>query len=215
MKIIALAGTSSEAGKTTVGAFIIKSLGNVCALKVTVQHEGSCPRHRDTSCDGCSSDADFSILTDPKIISEPGKDTARYLEAGAPKVVWLQTNSDCAQEGIRKSLELFDDGASVLVEGNRFVTVGNADLAIMVAPQDLQKVKRSAVEIFDKIDLLVLNRWSGVPEELLESTRKRWESMGCKAPALAIDPYNPEPAARDALLNRIREAINPLVGVMP
>ncbi|MHC4358330.1 MAG: hypothetical protein ACYSTQ_05995 [Planctomycetota bacterium] len=40
MKIIALAGTSSEAGKTTVGAFIIKSLGNVCALKVTVQHEG-------------------------------------------------------------------------------------------------------------------------------------------------------------------------------
>ncbi len=214
MKIIALAGTSSEAGKTTVGAFIVKSLGNVCVLKVTVQHEGSCPRHKDTSCDGCSSDADFSIITDPEVLSEPGKDTARYLEAGAPKVVWLQTNSECAKEGLRKALELIEDRASVLVEGNRLLAVGDADLAIMVAPQDLQKVKRSAVEIFDKIDLLVINRWFDAPEEFLESTRKRLRSMGCKAPVLVIDPYNPEPAARDALLDRIRESINPPVGVV-
>lgn len=215
MKIISVAGTSSEAGKTTVGVFIIKALRDVCALKVTVRHEGSCPRDKDTSCDGCSSEEEslFTVITDPAILSDPGKDTARYLQAGAQKVVWLQTNSECAREGIRKSLKMFDDRAIILIEGNRFIAIRRADLAVMVVPSDLKKVKRSALEIFEKVDLFVINRRPGIPEQAIAATKARLESMGGKSGIIVIDPGNPEPEARDALLARVRRAVKSPAGV--
>lgn len=217
MKIISVAGTGSETGKTTVGALIINTLGNVCALKITVRHDGICPKDKDSSCDGCSSmrDSLFRIFTDPAILSAPGKDTARYIEAGAPKVVWLQTNSECAKEGIRRALRLFDENDTVLIEGNRFLAIGDADIAIMVISPHLDKIKRSAMEIFEKIDLFVINRRPGHREELIESTKSRLISMGCNAPIIVLDPYNSESAAQDILIERIRETLNPPVGMAP
>ncbi len=215
MKIISIVGTSSESGKTTVGTFIIKALGDICALKITVSHEGRCPRDKDDSCDGCSSVGKslFRIITDPAILTEPGKDTARYIEAGAPKVVWLQTQSECAKEGIRKSLQLFDKRATVLIEGNRFLALGDADIAIMVISPDFNKIKRSAEEVFAKVDLFVINRRTSHREELIASTKTRLESMGCKAPIIVINPYNPDPAAQDLLLEKVREALKTTAAV--
>lgn len=215
MKTISIAGTGSEAGKTTVGVFIIKALENICALKVTVRHEGSCPIEKDSSCNGCSSEEGslFTIITDEEVLGEPGKDTARYIEAGAKKVVWLQTELDCAGEGIRKSLNVFDNGDSILIEGNRFAAVGEADLAIMVVPSDLRKIKRSASEVLEKMDVFVINRRRGTPEETIKSTKSRLVSMGCKAPVIVLDPHEPEPGARDTLLAMVRGVISPPAGV--
>lgn len=210
MKVISVTGTSSETGKTTVGAFIIKELRNICALKITVQHEGSCPRHRDDSCDGCSPEENplFRIITDPAILAEPGKDTDRYIAAGATKVVWLQTSSECADESISRALSLFDDSASVLIEGNRFLAVRDADLGIMVVSPGLEKIKRSALEVFEKINLFVINKRPGTPKELITYTKTRLKSMGCKSPIIVLDPYRPEPIAGDTLLNKVREVLS-------
>lgn len=215
MKIISVAGTSSETGKTTVGAFIIKAFGNICALKITVRHDGACPRDKDNSCDGCSSvgNSPFRIITDPVILAAPGKDTAKYIEAGAPRAVWLQTPAECAKEGINKALRLFDDKAWVLIEGNRFLTIEDADIAIMVVSPDLGKIKHSAMEVFEKINLFVINKRPGHQEELLASTKARLRSMGCKTPIIVLDPYNPEPIAQEMLLEQIREALNLPVGM--
>ncbi|MEE9584117.1 MAG: hypothetical protein V3W51_01445 [Candidatus Brocadiales bacterium] len=155
----------------------------------------------------------YRIITDPVILAQSGKDTARYLKAGAPKVVWLQTHSRCAKESIRKSLNLFDDAANVLIEGNRFLAVSDADLAIMVVPHDLKKIKRSATEVLEKIDLFIINKRSDISEKIIASTKTRLISMGCKSPIIVIDPYNPGPVARETLLDMIREAINPPVGM--
>ncbi|MFQ5956359.1 MAG: hypothetical protein ACE5KK_01145 [Candidatus Brocadiales bacterium] len=215
MKIISIAGTSSETGKTTVGAFIIKALGDISALKITVRHEGQCPRHKDDSCDGCTYEENtlFRIVIDPVILAETGKDTARYIKAGAPRVVWLQTNSECAKEGTRRALRLFGDRATVLIEGNRFLAVGDADIAIMVISPDSEKIKRSAMEVFGKIDLFVINKRPGHREELIASTKARLISMGCKVPIIVLDPYNPEPTAQDKLIEQIKGALNPPVGM--
>ncbi|MEK7368413.1 MAG: hypothetical protein AABZ62_02010 [Planctomycetota bacterium] len=216
MKIISITGTSSETGKTTVGAFIIKELKNICALKITVQHEGTCPRHRDDSCDGCSPEENslFKIITDPAILAQPGKDTARYIEAGATKVVWLQTSSECADEGISRALNLFDDDARVLIEGNRFLALRDADLGIMVVSPGLEKIKRSALEVLKKVDLFIINKRPGVSKELIESTKVRLKSMGCKSHIIVLDPYNPDLAAEDTLLlNKIREVLDTPVGI--
>lgn len=214
MKIISITGTSSETGKTTVGTFIIKGLKNVSALKITVQHEGACPRHRDTSCDGCSPEEDsmFRIVTDPAILAEPGKDTARYIGAGAPKVVWLQTSSECAHEGISRALGLFGDGARVLVEGNRFLAVRDAELGIMVVSPGLEKIKRSALEVLEKVNLFVINIHPVTPKELIASTKARLKSMGCTSPIIVLNPYNPDPAAGGALLNKVREVLDTPIG---
>lgn len=214
MKIISVTGTSSETGKTTVGTFIIKALGNICALKITVRHEGQCPRHRADSCDGCTYDEEnslFRIITNPTTLSEPGKDTARYIEAGAPKVVWLQTNSECAREGIRRALRHFDSEATVLVEGNRFLAVRDADVAIMVVSPGLKKIKHSATEILGKINLLVINKRSDHRAKDIAAAREQLMSAGCKVPAVVINPHNPDPTAQTVLLERIRGVLNPAV----
>lgn len=214
MKIISIAGTSSETGKTTVGAFIIKAIGGICALKITVRHEGQCPKHRDDSCDGCTYEENslFRIITNPATLTEPGKDTARYIAAGAPRVVWLQTNSECAREGIRRALKHFDSEATVLVEGNRFLAIREADMAIMVISPGLEKIKRTATEILGKIDLFIINKRADHSAEDISATRARLASMGCKAPIITIDPCNPESTVQATLLERIREALNHPVG---
>ena len=69
MKIISVLGTASNTGKTTVALYIIRNLMDFTynqggrldnerakrlgALKITVRHEGACPRH--STCDSCDS----------------------------------------------------------------------------------------------------------------------------------------------------------------
>ncbi len=57
------------------------------ALKITIRHEGACPRH--TECDTCEGGYEpFKILTGDDVIRQKGKDTDRLFSAGARKVVW-------------------------------------------------------------------------------------------------------------------------------
>ncbi len=62
------------------------------ALKITIRHEGSCPRH--TECDACDAGYEpFKVVTSDSVLREKGKDTDQLSRAGACKVVWLQSDS--------------------------------------------------------------------------------------------------------------------------
>jgi molybdopterin-guanine dinucleotide biosynthesis protein len=210
VRIISITSTSSGAGKTTLASFLIRELGGVNALKITVQHMGACPKEID--CDGCPTmgDLSYKIITDPFILRQPGKDTARYLKAGASRVVWLQTQRKCLETAVRETMKHFPARGVLLVEGNSFLGVRKATFALMVVTPGAVELKPSARKILDKIDLFVINKTSRHTKGEIEAAREKLLSLRPDCPVIVLDPYHPEPETRVALIKPITEALEGL-----
>jgi molybdopterin-guanine dinucleotide biosynthesis protein len=195
-----------------------------CALKITVRHEGSCPRH--TGCDTClpvpwqtgdSDYAPFRILTDDAIIKEKGKDTDQFSNAGADMVVWLQTDSASEKAGTEAALACFNKDDTIIVEGNSFLRVQDADIAILVASPSVKKVKRSTKLILDKIDLIAINVRKNHSSEQIEECIKQLRviarhsesaiGMSCKAPYFVINPFVEDGYSNQTFIDRIQERL--------
>lgn len=200
--------------------------GAWCALKITVRHEGSCPRH--TGCDTCDSDYEpFKILIDDAIIKEKGKDTDQFSNAGADMVVWLQTDSASEKAGIEAALARFNKDDTIIVEGNSFLRVQDADIAILVASPSVKKVKKSTKLILDKIDIIAINVHQNHSFEQIEDCIKQLHviarhsklataslpqarsaiGMGCKAPYFVINPFVEDGYSNQSFIERIRERL--------
>ncbi len=180
----------------------------LCALKITVRHEGSCPRH--TGCDTCDDGYEpFKILTDDAIIKENGKDTDRFSKAGADKVVWLQTDSDAEKTGIEAALACFNKDDTIIVEGNSFLRVQDADVSILVASPSVKKVKRSTKLILDKIGLIAINVRKNHSSEQIEECREQLRVIGCKAPYFVINPFVEDGHSNQTFIDRIQEHLGP------
>jgi molybdopterin-guanine dinucleotide biosynthesis protein len=72
-KIISVTGAHSGVGKTTLCAILLNRLAGFGAIKFT------------------KTDMFTSISEDPETILKHGKDTAIMSEAGAEKVIWIQS----------------------------------------------------------------------------------------------------------------------------
>ncbi len=76
------------------------------ALKITIRHEGSCPRH--TDCDACDAGYEpFEVITNNDVLREQGKDTDQLARAGAGHVVWLQSGASVVSAGITAAWDCF------------------------------------------------------------------------------------------------------------
>jgi len=198
MKIISIAGTTSNIGKTTVAESIIHQLTvdspedmdssstNVSALKITTRHSGNCSK---TSCGVCDSiKYPFVIIDDISIIDQPGKDTSRLKNAGAQKVIWLLSYPETLKDGIKAALEHFDNDATVIVEGNSFLIAHEADLSVLVVRPGRTGLKESAKLIIDKIDIALVNVERGAPPAQLNEIKQWLEELGSKADVIEFDP---------------------------
>ncbi|MDR4496685.1 MAG: hypothetical protein MRK02_01975 [Candidatus Scalindua sp.] len=227
MKIISVLGTASNVGKTTVALYIIRNLlGSTCnhggqswrladerakrlgALKITVRHEGVCPRH--STCDSCDAYGEpFKIVTDDDVIMEGGKDTARLSSSGALKVVWLQTDSNVEGVGINTALACFDNYDTLIVEGNSLLRVRDVDVAVLVATPSVKKMKRSARLLLNKIDLVAINIHA---EHSLDQIRECKSELGDLysrgVPFFMINPYKEDTDSNRAFIERIRDFLS-------
>lgn len=150
--IITVSGAHSGSGKTTLIEALLKSLKGWSALKVTLTHrEGECPVHK--GCHTCDElDSGFSIVRDKKIIQTKGKDTARFKQAGAKRVLWLRSSPEALEQGIKQALSLFQRAKGLIIETNSALRYLKPDLAILVKRKD-SILKPSAREILERIDL--------------------------------------------------------------
>ncbi len=250
MKTIAVAGTASRVGKTTVASYILRSLSNrtfshkektegivgakygrvlqhagstSCetignspelfhykrpwsALKITIRHEGSCPRH--TECDTCNDGYEpFKILTSDDIIREKGKDTDRLSTAGASKVVWLQSDSDVEKVGIEAALACFDKEHNLVIEGNSFLRVHDADMAVLVVSPSVDKIKRSAKILLNKIDFVVINVYKRHTIKEIEKCKEKMLALGYDVPFYVVNPYSEEDYSNQAFIDRIQDIL--------
>lgn len=206
MKIISITGTASGVGKTTVARFLLQHFRGFSALKITTKHEGRCPRHSD--CDVCETmERPYVITTDPLQINQSGKDTALFKNAGARKVVWLQTHSEYLKAGIDKALTYFNKNDSIIVEGNSFLHTHSADLCILVTTPRETKIKRSVKQIISKIDVVVINKYTEDDANAILKTQERLHRIGCYTFVHTINPVQEDYAPNNIFIDHVKEMI--------
>lgn len=153
MRTLVIAGAHSGAGKTALVEKLLKALKGWACLKVTVLHRGICPTGK--NCGACAGVEDsFCIISDKKIIAEKSKDTCRFKEAGAKKVLWLKAKPEGLKKGIKEALAQFKGAQGLIIEGTSVLKYLKPDAAIMVRRKG-SILKPSARQVLKKVDLVL------------------------------------------------------------
>lgn len=156
MRLICVGGVGSSCGKTSVVELLLTALPGWAAIKVTPSRpEEACPIG--TCCGACQPpEGPYEVLTDPVVLAEPGKDTARYLAAGATEVAWLRALPEALPTALEVAIAAFSDPPGVIVESTTLLPVVSG-LRILVAPPIMANIKESAMRCAGEIDLLTVN----------------------------------------------------------
>ena len=130
---IAVSGTSSESGKTTLICKLLKGLKHWEAIKITRGHYRSCGRDPHACC--VSHLLGNEPLTRSGFLKTyiEGKDTGRYWEAGASNVHWVIVTDDQVERGLQLALDRVK-ASGVLIEGNSFLRYFDVDFSVLVLP---------------------------------------------------------------------------------
>ena len=144
---IGIGGAYSGAGKTHVASCLLEMLKGWGAIKYTRTSLYS------------------SVNDDPAVLSEQGKDTRKFLDAGAEKVVWVQSPPAELAGVIPMALDLVSSLKGVLIEGNSAVNVLQPDIVIFVCGEDSQRFKDSAYRILRNSHAIIydVNPPDGMP----------------------------------------------------
>ncbi len=176
------------------------------ALKITIRHEGSCPRH--TDCDACDAGYEpFEVITNNAVLREKGKDTDQLSRAGASKVVWLQSDSSVESAGITAALDGFGKEHNLVIEGNSFLRVRSADVAILVVSPLMYKIKRSAKLLLNKIDFIVINLHKNHTDKEVEACKEKMVSFGFDVPFYVVNPRQSTNYSNQVFIEKIQDIL--------
>ncbi len=136
--IVSIAGAHSGSGKTTLAERLIARLeGNWGAVKYTKTAFYT------------------SITDDSAIITQSDKDTARLLNAGARKVIWVQSPPGELDEALSVALAGISDVDGIIVEGNSPIEFLDPDVILFIFGKDTSRIKNTAQEALSRASLVV------------------------------------------------------------
>lgn len=149
--ILGVGSAKSGIGKTTfIENFIryIKSINNQIFI-VSVKYS--------------KTSRSVSIITDPQIIEESGKDTARMKKAGADYVYWISASEEqlekvsnkLREEILLSFFENYRNRMIVILEGNSLVRFMHADVIIFFKGHRGEQMKPSGKVILDLADIVI------------------------------------------------------------
>ena len=155
--IIGIAGAHSGVGKTTVACEILKRFEGWGAIKY-------------------SKTSFFSSITDDReVILTKGKDTRRMMDAGAVRVLWVQSPPDELPDILPLGLEMLSGLQGIVIEGNSAVNVIKPDIVVFVSG-DPVLFKDSAGPLLDMADIVLSDTESS--QQLSEAGRFRIDDIG-------------------------------------
>ena len=194
---IAVSGTSSESGKTTLMCQLLKALPGWEAIKVTRGHYRSCGKDPHACC------VSHLLSNEPLVRSgfretfADDKDTGRYWDAGAANVHWLIVTDDQIETGIHAALKRVN-APGVLIEGNSFLKFIEVDFAILIAPSKARlKIKSSTKWAYETASALYTLE-STVPYDALSHLQSRYPHVNARLSSFAYTP-----ATFDKLLSEL------------
>jgi hypothetical protein len=160
---VAIAGVSSEVGKTTLLCELLRALPGWEAIKMTRGHYRSCGKDPHSCCVTDLLGSEPLIRSGFQQTYASDRDTGRYWEAGAANVHWVTVTDDQVERGVQLALERVK-ASGVLIEGNSFLKFIDVDLAVLVASDALlaaaPKIKSSTRWAFQKASALYLSNQS-------------------------------------------------------
>ena len=163
MKIVAVAGACSRAGKTAAAVSLIRALPGCAAVKFTVTDDvfARCPRG--APCVVCDIDVPFRIVLEPSVLDEPGTDTARFAAAGAGRVVWAITRRSVAPLAWAAVRGRLVGAEAVVLEGSTVVELARPDRLVFVAHPFLAtgRWKETTPALVARADVVLVNRPAG------------------------------------------------------
>lgn len=164
---VAIAGVSSEVGKTTLMCDLLRKFPGWEAIKMTRGHYRSCGRDPHSCCVSDLLGNEPLIRSGFQQTYASDKDTGRYWDAGAANVHWVIVTDDQVERGTELALERVK-APGVLIEGNSFLRFINVDFAVLVASDALLKttprVKSSTRWAFQKASALYVADQSEIVE---------------------------------------------------
>ena len=146
---VAIAGVSSEVGKTTLLCDLLREFPGWEAIKMTRGHYRSCGKDPHACCVS-------HLLGDEPLVRSgfqqtyaSDKDTGRYWDAGARNVHWVIVTNEQVKRGTELVLQRVR-APGVLIEGNSFLRFVDVDFTVLVAGGPETKIKSSARWAFQK-----------------------------------------------------------------
>lgn len=136
---VGIGGDRSGAGKTLVASRLLQRLRGWGAIK-------------------CSpSELYSSVIDDPEVLGEPGKDTARYLEAGAAEVIWVQAPRADIEEPLAIAQGRLAHLEGIVIEGNSAVELlkGSPDVIIFIVSGDGKDIKNNTEGLIRRADVVL------------------------------------------------------------
>ena len=174
MALVVVGGHTRNIGKTGVMAGVIAATPERAwtAIKITQFGHGVCSANGEP-CD-CET-ADHTIAISEERSSTSGKDTARYLLAGARRSFWVRTRQGQLAEAMPRVRQLIAGAGDAIVESNSVLRFVRPDLALFVADGGVSDFKPSALRYLDRVDALIVvgeaaereAHWQGVAPSLL------------------------------------------------
>ena len=176
---VAIAGVSSEIGKTTLLCRLLREFPGWEAIKMTRGHYRSCGKDPHACCVG-------HLLGDAPLVRSgfqqtytSDKDTGRYWDAGATNVHWVIVTNEQVERGIELALERVR-APGVLIEGNSFLRFIDVDFAVLVTGGADTKIKSSARWAFQKASAIYRSNQSTAPGEAVELLGENFGPVGLK-----------------------------------
>ena len=152
---IAIAGVSSEVGKTTLLCELLRKFSGWEAIKMTRGHYRSCGRDPLACCVSGLLGEEPIIRSGFRETYASDKDTGRYWDAGAANVHWVVVTNEQVEQGIELALKRVH-APGVLIEGNSFLRFIDVDFTVLVTGGADTKIKSSARWAFQKASAIYL-----------------------------------------------------------
>jgi molybdopterin-guanine dinucleotide biosynthesis protein len=134
--IIGIGGGYSGAGKTSVVSLILRSFKGWGAIKYTKTALYS------------------SIVDDLAVISEEGKDTRKFLDAGAEKVLWVKSPYSELGDILPVAVGMLSHLQGIVIEGNSAIEIAEPDVVIFACGAG-ERMKTGAKKILQMADIVI------------------------------------------------------------
>ena len=173
MAVVVVGGHSRSVGKTSVVAALISRLPRFqwTAFKVTQFGHGFCTANGEP-CD-CETDEHTIAFSDERDPAS-GTDSARFLEAGAARSLWVRTRQGNLAQAMPRIRKELDRAENSILESNSILQFLRPDLYLTVIDHGTADFKDSARMFLDRADAILVRsaalapHWNAVSLKLLE-----------------------------------------------
>lgn len=146
----------SDSGKTLLIEKLLPCIGPVGVLKISPIPAPGGDRRIERQ-PATSIGADSFYLSPPDELTIPGKDTAKFLAAGAIHVERLRYEPAGLKAGLDFAMARFEAGLPVIIEGGSAAYHMPTAAVLLVARPPLADIKARTVDLLDRVDYLLVN----------------------------------------------------------